>query len=73
MVWNSVTKNKGKIAGGILGLLVALLLIVAWPILLAIFLVLVGVVLGAGYDQLQKAKRWLHSCKHRNHDSSQRR
>lgn len=43
-------RNRGKITGGMTGLVVALLLIFAWPVLLILFLVLVGVFLGGVFD-----------------------
>jgi|GEM_PF-1164591 len=43
-------RNRGKIVGGTMGLVVALLLIFAWPLLLIFFLVLAGVFLGGVFD-----------------------
>lgn len=42
--------NRGKILGGITGLVVALLLIFAWPLLLIFFLVVSGAFLGGVFD-----------------------
>lgn len=46
----SLKQNKGKIIGGLGGLVTALLLIFAWPLLLIIFLVFLGVFLGGVFD-----------------------
>jgi uncharacterized membrane protein len=62
-LWKRLLDNRGKIAGGVVGLFLALLIIVAWPILLVIFLVFVGIILGAGYDHVEKAKQWLRSSR----------
>jgi len=43
-------RNRGKIVGGMMGLVVSLLLIFAWPLLLIFFLVLAGVFLGGVFD-----------------------
>ena len=43
-------RNRGKIIGGTMGLVVALLLIFAWPLLLIFFLVLAGVFVGGVFD-----------------------
>jgi len=59
-------ENRGKISGGLVGFLLALLLIIAWPVILVIFLVLVGIFLGAIFDVLSKARKWLEeSVTHR--------
>lgn len=42
--------NRGRIVGGLTGLVVALLLIFAWPLLLILFLVIVGVFVGGVFD-----------------------
>ncbi len=42
--------NRGKVVGGMTGLVVALLLIFAWPVLLILFLVIVGVFVGGVFD-----------------------
>ena len=49
-MWRSLKQNKNKIIGGLGGLLMALLLIFAWPLLLIIFLVIIGVFLGGVFD-----------------------
>jgi len=49
-MWRSLKQNKNKIIGGLSGLLMALLLIFAWPLLLIIFLVIIGVFLGGVFD-----------------------
>lgn len=56
-----IKENKGKILGGLAGLLVALLLIFAWPIILTIFLVFLGVLLGKIFDTVNKAHKWMQS------------
>lgn len=50
-MWRSLKQNRGKIVGGLGGLMVALLLIFAWPLLLIFFLVLLGVFLGGVFDK----------------------
>ena len=54
-----IKDNKGKILGGIIGFFIALLIIVAWPVLLVIFLVFLGILLGKIFDTVSKAHRWL--------------
>ena len=49
-MWRSLKQNKNKIIGGLSGLLMALLLIFAWPLVLIIFLVIIGVFLGGVFD-----------------------
>lgn len=49
-MWRSLKQNRNKIIGGLSGLLIALLLIFAWPLLLIIFLVIIGVFLGGIFD-----------------------
>jgi len=43
-------RNRGKVVGGMAGLMVALLLIFAWPLLLILFLVMVGAFVGGVFD-----------------------
>ena len=50
-MWPSLKQNRGKIIGGMGGLMAALLLIFAWPLLLIIFLVVLGVFLGGVFDK----------------------
>lgn len=50
-MWRSLKQSRGKIIGGLGGLMVALLLIFAWPLLLIFFLVLLGVFLGGVFDK----------------------
>jgi len=45
--------------GGLAGFLVALLLIVAWPVILIIFLVFLGILLGKIFDTVDRARRWM--------------
>jgi len=54
-----IKDNKGKILGGIIGFFIALLIIVAWPVLLVIFLVFLGILLGKIFDTVSRAHRWL--------------
>jgi len=54
-MWKSIKINKGKILGGIAGFIVALILIIAWPVILMIFLVFLGILLGAIFDTINKA------------------
>ncbi len=49
-MWRSLKQNKNKIIGGLGGLLMALLLIFLWPLVLIIFLVMIGVFLGGIFD-----------------------
>ena len=49
-MWRSLKQNKSKIVGGLGGLLMALLLIFLWPLVLIIFLVIIGVFLGGIFD-----------------------
>jgi len=49
-MWRSLKQNKNKIIGGLSGLLMALLLIFLWPLVLIIFLVMIGVFLGGIFD-----------------------
>ena len=49
-ILRSLKQNRYKITGGLGGLLMALLLIFAWPLLLIIFLVIIGVFLGGIFD-----------------------
>ncbi|MFQ5835604.1 MAG: DUF2273 domain-containing protein [bacterium] len=49
-MWTSLKRNLGKIIGGFGGFLIALLLIFAWPLVLIIFLVVMGVFLGGIFD-----------------------
>jgi len=58
-MWKSIKINKGKILGGIAGFIVALILIIAWPVILIIFLVFLGILLGAIFDTINKAHKWL--------------
>ncbi len=53
-MWNSLKRNLGKIMGGFGGLLIALLLIFAWPLVLIIFLVVMGVFLGGIFDVVRR-------------------
>ena len=46
-------------AGGLFGLVIAVLLIVAWPIVLIVFLVLCGVAIGAFWDVARRLGRTL--------------
>jgi len=43
-------RNRGKIVGGTMGLVVALLLIFDWHLLVIFFMVLTGVFLGGVFD-----------------------
>jgi uncharacterized membrane protein len=58
-MWRFIRENKGKIVGGLAGFLVALLLIVAWPIILMVFLIFLGILLGMMFDMAGKARRWI--------------
>ncbi len=49
-MWKTWNQHKGKITGGMAGLTIALLLIFAWPILLILFLGIVGIFLGGVFD-----------------------
>ncbi len=49
-MWTSLKRNLGKVIGGMAGLLMALLLIFAWPLVLIFFLVVLGVFLGGIFD-----------------------
>jgi uncharacterized membrane protein len=53
-MWNSLKRNLGKIMGGLGGLLIALLLIFAWPLVLIIFLVVMGVLVGGIFDVIRR-------------------
>ena len=53
-MWISLKRNVGKIMGGLGGLLIALLLIFAWPLVLIIFLVVMGIFLGGIFDSLRR-------------------
>lgn len=60
-------ENKGKIGGGVVGFLLALLLIIAWPLILMLLLIFVGIFLGAIFDILSRARKWMEeSVTHRN-------
>lgn len=66
-------ENRGKIGGGVAGFLVALLLIIAWPVILMIFLIFLGILLGAIFDTFSKARRWLDdSITQRSSDNKKR-
>ena len=58
-MWKHVKQNRGKIAGGCIGFLIALLLIIAWPIILMVVLIFLGIVLGAVFDMVGRARKWL--------------
>ena len=49
-MWETWNRQKGKITGGLAGLVIALLVVFAWPILLTLFLVVVGIFLGGIFD-----------------------
>lgn len=49
-MWISLKRNLGKIIGGVVGFLIALVLIFAWPLVLIIFLVIMGIFLGGIFD-----------------------
>lgn len=51
-------ENKGKIGGGIAGFLLALLIIIAWPVIIMLFFILMGIFLGAAFDLLNKARNF---------------
>jgi len=53
-MWRSLKRNQGKIIGGIGGLVIALLLIFAWPLVLIFVLVLLGISLGGIFDVVKK-------------------
>lgn len=53
-MWISLKRNLGKVMGGLAGLLIALLLIFAWPVVLIIFLVVMGVFLGGILDVVRR-------------------
>jgi len=53
-MWTSLKRNVGKITGGLGGLLIALLLIFAWPLVLIIFLVVMGIFLGGVFDAVRR-------------------
>ncbi|MCD6318960.1 DUF2273 domain-containing protein [Candidatus Aerophobetes bacterium] len=55
-MWKSFNRNKGKIAGGLTGLAAAFLLIFAWPIILIIFMVIIGVFLGEIFDIFRRVQ-----------------
>jgi len=55
-VWKILSRNKGKITGGLIGLVAAFLLIFAWPIILVGFLIIMGVFLGEIFDILKRAQ-----------------
>lgn len=67
-MWRFIRENKGKIVGGLAGFLVALLLIVAWPVILMIFLVFLGILLGVMFDTAGKARRWIEDFSRRDSD-----
>lgn len=52
-------RNRGKVVGGMTGLVVALLLIFAWPLLLILFLVMVGAFVGGVFDAGRRLGRLL--------------
>ena len=53
-MWHSLKRNRGKIIGGLGGLVIALLLIFAWPLVLIFILVLLGISLGGLVDAARK-------------------
>ena len=53
-MWISLKRNLGKVIGGLVGFLIALLLIFAWPLVLIIFLVVMGAFLGGIFDVLRR-------------------
>jgi uncharacterized membrane protein len=53
-MWISLKRNLGKVMGGLVGLLIALLLIFAWPLVLIIFLVVMGIFLGGIFDVVRR-------------------
>jgi len=67
-----IKENKGKIGGGIIGLLLAILLIIAWPIILILFLIFLGIILGAVFDMASKTRRWMEKQFFQNTDKDQR-
>lgn len=65
-MWKSIKVHKGKIFGGIAGFLIALILIIAWPVILMIFLIFLGILLGAVFDMVGKVRKWMQdSFNHR--------
>lgn len=58
-MWRYIKNNRGKILGGLGGFLLALILIIAWPVILMVFLIFLGIMLGAAFDTIGKARRWL--------------
>ena len=58
-MWRVWRQHRGKVAGGLFGLVIAILLIVAWPIVLIVFLVLCGVAIGAFWDVTRRLGRIL--------------
>lgn len=68
-----IKENVGKIGGGVFGFLVALLLIIAWPIILIIFLVFLGILLGGILDITNRTRRWMDTFfTHRDSSKDQR-
>ena len=59
-MWHSLKRNRGKIIGGLGGLVIALLLIFAWPLVLIFILVLLGISLGGILDIARKAGVFLN-------------
>lgn len=53
-MWRSLKRHQGKIVGGLGGLVMALLLIFAWPLVLIFILVLLGISLGGIVDGARK-------------------
>lgn len=62
-MWKSLKENKGKIGGGFVGLLIALIIIIAWPVILIIFLIFLGILLGAIFDLMGRGRKWLEKSK----------
>ena len=62
-MWKYVKENKGKIGGGFVGFLIALFIIIAWPIILIIFLIFLGILLGAIFDMIGRGRKWLEKSK----------
>ena len=55
-MWKAFNRNKGKIAGGLTGLVIAFLLIFAWPIILIMFMVIIGIFLGEIFDIFKRVQ-----------------
>lgn len=53
-MWITLKRNVGKVIGGLVGGLIALLLIFAWPLVLIVFLVVIGAFLGGIFDAVSR-------------------